>query len=384
MLNSHINHTNRSSDRVRTLEASYYISEEALRQERYNIFLKTWQFACHASDLAQPGSFKTISIFDQNIILVRTLEGEIKAHFNVCPHRGHQLVQDEEKYGEKRAFTCGYHAWTFGLDGELLGARGIKSAENVEKSDIRLFPVRVDQLLDLVFVNLDQDAIPLNEFYPGLAEQMMEACPEVNDYVQYTIEGRSRVFQSEWQANWKVLIDNFLECYHCESAHPTFSDMLCIPDSVRNVYHHFTHEVTPLGKDPDKWPHPVNLEHDLTESHFWYLFPNTAIGRAAGVPNFYISRFEPNGPDNAMRSTIVLRPPEWPDEDAPRRAKLRSDWSASSVGPEDQALCEQVQKGMHQIGFQQGWYINVPDEHNISEHAIRYFHDLYLDWMGAE
>ena len=381
MTPSQINHTNRSSDRTRTLDASFYISDDALRQERTSIFFKTWQFACHISDLAEPGAYKTISIFDQNIILVRTLEGEIKAHFNVCPHRGHQLV---EGCGEKRAFTCGYHAWTFSLDGALLGARGLKSAENVEQPDIRLTPVRVDLLLDLVFVNLDPDAIPLDEYYPGLAEQMMAACPESREYVQYSLRDGQKVFRSDWQANWKVLIDNFLECYHCESAHPSFSDMLCIPDTVRNVYQHFTHEVTPLGKDPAKWPYPIDLEHDIHESHFWFLFPNTAIGRAVGVPNFYISRFEPNGPDQSIRSTIALRPPEWPDEDAPRRAKLRTEWSASSVGPEDQALCENVQKGMHQLGFQKGWYISVPDEHNVSEHALRYFHDLYLELMGAD
>ncbi|MEM8861370.1 MAG: aromatic ring-hydroxylating dioxygenase subunit alpha [Chloroflexota bacterium] len=378
MLTQPFQHSNQSSDRIRTLDARYYISEEALAQEKYNIFFKSWQFACHTSDLPKPGSYQTISIFNQNIILTRTLEGEIKAFFNVCPHRGHQLI---EGCGERRAFTCGYHAWTFGLDGALLGARGMKSAENVRKSDIGLFPVRVDLLLDLVFINLDPEAIPLNEYYLGLAEQMMAAAPEVRDYIQYSIDGERKIFRTEWNANWKVLIDNFLECYHCESAHPTFSNMLCIPDSVRNVHHHFTHEVTPLGKDPDKWPHPVNLEHDILESHFWYLFPNTAIGRAAGVPNFYISRFEPDGPNQAIRSTIALRPPEWPDEDAPRRARLRSEWSAATVGPEDRALCESVQKGMHQIGFQQGWYITVPDEHNVSEHAIRYFHDLYLDMM---
>ncbi|MFT5197172.1 MAG: phenylpropionate dioxygenase-like ring-hydroxylating dioxygenase large terminal subunit [Cellvibrionaceae bacterium] len=374
-------HTYQSSGRVRSLDASYYINEEALKQERYSLFFKTWQFACHAADLAEPGSYQTISIFDQNIILVRTLEGEVKAHFNVCPHRGHQLV---EGCGEKRAFTCPYHAWTFGLDGELLGARGMKSAENVEKSDIGLFPVRVDQLHDLIFINLDPDAIPLNDYYPSLAEQIKEACPEVRDYVQYSRDGVKLKYPSEWNANWKVLIDNFLECYHCESAHPTFSDMLCIPDSIRNVYHHFTHEVTPLGRDPEKWPHPVNLEHDIAESHFWFLFPNTVIGRSAGVPNFYISRIEPNGPDKAIRTTIALRPPEWSDEDAPRRARLRSEWSVSTVGPEDQALCENVQRGMHQLGYQQGWYITTPDEHNISEHAIRYFHDLYLDMVSAD
>jgi len=293
-----------------------------------------------------------------------------------------------EGSGKQRAFTCPYHAWTFGLEGELLGVRGVnthnvKSQLGVDRSKICLFSVHVEQLLDFVFVNLDPDAQSLAEFAPGLAEQLLEACPEAHTYERFFIDETQKTFSSEWDANWKVLIDNFLECYHCETAHPTFSDILCIPDTVRNVYQNFTHEVTPLGPDPERWPHPINLEHDLTESHFWFLFPNTAIGRAVGVPNFYISRFDPLSPERTVRTTTLLRPAELPDDDAPRRARLRSEWSINSVGPEDKALCENVQRGMHQLAFKQGWYINDPDAHNISEHALRYFHERYLDEMSV-
>ncbi|MEM7130735.1 MAG: SRPBCC family protein [Chloroflexota bacterium] len=87
-------------------------------------------------------------------------------------------------------------------------------------------------------------------------------------------------------------------------------------------------------------------------------------------------------PDQTTRTTTLLRPAEWPDADAERRIRLRSEWSRNTVGPEDQALCENVQRGMHQLGFQQGWYVNDPDAHNISEHALRYFHERYLALMN--
>lgn len=149
--------------------------------------------------------------------------------------------------------------------------------------------------------------------------------------------------------------------------------------NIRPIHHNFTHEITPISTDPEKWPHPINPEHDVMEAHFWFLFPDTAIGRAAGVPNFYISRFDPLTPDTALRSSLYLMPAELPD--APRRMRLRSEWSASTVRIEDKTLCESVQRGMHQQGFQQGWYITDPNAHNISEHALRYFHELYLPAM---
>ena len=112
-----------TSDRDRILSAKYYIDDDVLQQEKQNLFFKQWQFACHAQSLQEPGAYQTVSIFDQNIIIVRTKSNEIKAFYNVCPHRGHQLVEGQ---GQKRAFVCPYHAWTYSLEGALLGARGVK------------------------------------------------------------------------------------------------------------------------------------------------------------------------------------------------------------------------------------------------------------------
>ena len=377
MIESPIQTTPPLSDRTRTLGAKYYTREDILALEKEHLFFKHWQFVCHSAELAEPGAYKTVTIFDQNIILTRTKSGDIKAYFNVCPHRGHQLVE-EGSSGTKRSFMCAYHAWTFALDGKLLGARGVHDETGVDKSQICLFNVRVDQLVDFVFVNLDPNAVPLNEYYPGLAEQLSEVAPDIREYKPIVRANSDEVTRpSHWNANWKVLLDNFLECYHCETAHPTYSKKLCVPATLRDVHEHYTHEVTPLSPEPSDWTHPVHLENDTLESHFWFLFPSTVIGRSAGVHNFYISRIDPISAEKTTRTTTAIMP-EWPDADAPNRAKLRYERGAIT-GEEDQALCESVQKGMNQIGFREGWYINDPDAHNISEHALQYFHDLYLE-----
>lgn len=381
MINSLISHHNGSIENIRTLPASYYTSEAVLNQEKRSLFYKHWQFVGHVAQIPTPGDYITVTIFDQNVILSRAKNNEIKAYYNVCPHRGHQLVE-EGSSGKKRAFTCPYHAWTYSLDGKLMGARGVHDATGIKKSDICLFDIRVATLVDFIFINFDPHAQPFHEFYPGLEAQLRQADPRIESYHPIYPENNGKEMRkSYWNANWKVLIDNFLECYHCETAHPSFSKKLCIPATERQVHEHFTHEITPLSPEPEDWTHPINLEYDTAESHFWFLYPNTAIGRAAGVPNYYISRFDPLTAETTTRATIAIMP-DWSDPDAPNRAKLRLE-AGKQTGEEDQALCESVQKGMHQLAFAQGWYINDPDAHNISEHALQYFHDLYLRDMAG-
>ena len=381
MLKAMDHNKNESTPRARILAADYYISSEILKKEKKELFFKTWQYACHAKELSKPGHFTTVSLFDQNIFLIRISEDEIKAYYNVCPHRGHVLLEGK---GHRRIITCPYHSWAYTPDGKLIGARGIDSAPTVEKSNICLFSVKVDQILDFLFINLDPEAVPLNEFAPGLAEQILQACPDILSYqpTNDVNEGFHNDYQCE--SNWKVMIDNYLECYHCETAHRSFKDMMDIPLSKFNIHENYTFQVAPSAMKPDNKAFPLNLEHDVTTGHFWFLFPNTTLGQFPGVPGFYISRFDPLTPDSTNRVTTSLVPETMPDDDAVRRDKLRAEWNVNVVSAEDKILCENVQRGMHQKGFTAGWYITDPNAHNISEHAMRYFHDLYLQVMNSE
>ncbi len=365
--------------RTRVLAGNYYTSSEILEREREQLFFKHWQYACHSAELPQVGSFKTFAIFDQNIILVRIRDDEIQAFYNVCPHRGHRLV---EGAGHKRAFVCPYHAWSFSLDGKLLGARGATNSEVINTADICLFPVRTEQLLDFVFVNLDAEAKPLHEYAPGLADQILTSVPDIMSYRPAQDSSEEFGHSYHCRANWKVMIDNYLECYHCETAHKTFNDMMDIPASKFTLHTNYTFQVAPTAMKEKNNAFPLNLEHDVTVGHFWFLFPSTVLGQFPGVPGFYISRFDPLTPHETNRITTNLVPKEMPDPDAVRRDRLRAEWTADIVSVEDKALCENVQLGMRQRGFQAGWYVTEPNAHNISEHAMRYFHDLYLDAMG--
>lgn len=362
-----------NSDRQRTPNATYYISDDVLGAERETIFFNSWQFAGHISQVASPGDFVTTSIFDQNILIVRGQDNEIRAFYNVCPHRGHQLVEGE---GNKRVITCPYHAWTFGLEGNLRGLKKGANTATPDRAEVCLSSIRVDQLAGFLFVNLNPDAPTLAEFAPGLEEQILTTCPELPDLVLE--EGAALGHTYECGANWKVLLDNYLECHHCGPAHDSFNDMMDIANSKFELFENYTYQIAPTAQKTESKAFPLDLEHDVTVGHFWFLFPNTVFGQFPGTRGFYISRFDPVTPDLTQRRTLSLITAEPTDLDMMRRHKLRSDWSVNVVSQEDRALCENVQRGMHQRGYQQGWYITDPDEHGISEHAMRYFHDLYL------
>lgn len=358
----------------RPLRATYYTDQAVLAHEREHLFFRTWQFAGHSGQVPEPGQYITLSLFDQNLILIRGHDGEIRGFYNVCPHRGHRLLEGE---GRCQQIVCPYHAWTYLLDGRLKGARGRQRS----RDEIRLSPVRVEMLLDFIFINLDPDAAPLAEWAPRLAQQMLQHCPDLPLY-RPAGDGQALGHSYHCRANWKGMVENYLECYHCETAHPTFRDMIDIPASRFAMHDGYTFQAAPTAMRAETRAFPLDLTHDVTTGHFWWLFPNTMLGQFPGVPGFYVSRLDPLNPDETARITTTLVPPTWPDADAPRRDRLRAEWTEHVVSPEDKALCEAVQQGMHQRGFDQGWYVIAPDAHNISEHAMRHFHALYLAAMG--
>lgn len=363
----------------KTLSAKFYTEPEAMAAEIRDLFYTTWQFVCHVSDLPESGDFYAFSLHGQDYFLVRTMEGDIRGYSNVCPHRGHRLV---EGTGNKSRITCPYHAWTFGLDGQLRGARGV--SRGVAQSQGRtLLPIAVDQILGLVFVNQSNTAVPLAEFAPGLEGQILRACPDIASYV--VVRGGAELGHTyQCRSNWKVMIDNYLECYHCQMAHPDFNEMMEIPDSRFSMFPNFTYQHAPTKMKAENRAFPLDLEHDVLVGEFWWLFPNITLGRFPGVQNFYISRFDPLEPGLTSRHTLSLEPAEPTDKGAVERGRLRSEWSTNVVSQEDRALCENVQRGMAQRGFEHGWYVTDLDNHGISEHAMRHFHDLYRDWAAAQ
>lgn len=368
---------NTHSDRLRALPARYYVDHEILAREREQLFFKTWQYACHISELDGPGAYVTTEIMGQNIFVVRDTDGDIKAYYNTCPHRGHRLVDGA---GQKRVIVCPYHQWSFSLDGKLRSLRAETSSEAPTKESICLSSVQVDRLLDFVFVNLDPEAEPIAEFWPGVEEHILKVCPDVTTYRLST--SATVIHQVDVAANWKIQIDNYLECQHCRQGHLSFADMLDITNQYHTLNKNHAYNFIPSSGKADNLAYPLDPQHDGMDMHFWFLFPNVGISQFAGPGNLSLFQWLPVSTDRAIRLSINLEVAEPTDPGMHERQEKRMIWGRDVLQPEDISFLLSVQEGMSQRCFQQGWYIIDWENQEFSEAMMRHFHDLYLMHMG--
>ena len=365
------------TDQLRTLPSRYYTEAAVLAREKEQIFFKSWQYACHVSELESPGAYVTTEILGQNVFVLRDKQGELRAFYNVCPHRGHKLV---EGAGRKKVIVCPYHQWSYTLDGNLLNSRTTPTSETPGEARICLHAVRVDRLLDFIFVNLDPDAEPVAEFWPGLEDHVLAANPDVKNYTRS--DSVSALHPVDLQANWKIHVDNFLECFHCRNGHESFCDMLDVPNQRQTLHKNYSYVFIPSSGKADNKAYPLDPEYDDMDLHFWHLFPNIGLAQFAGPGNLSISQWLPIGPNRAQRKITQLDVAEPTDPGMLERRELRTIWARDVLQPEDIGFIESVHQGMSQRCFEHGWYMIDPENEEISEVMLRHFHQTYLAHLG--
>jgi Rieske 2Fe-2S family protein len=194
-----------------SLEQPFYTSDEILRLEFERIFSQRWLFAGPAMLIPEPGDYILARILDESIIVVRGDDGNVRAHFNVCRHRGSHICL--EQTGRVKQLVCPYHAWVYGLDGKLLSAR--LTPDDFCKDDYGLDPVHVREEQGLLFICLADE--PRDSFDKPAAAMAEVFGPynlpnaKIAKHVRYDVK-----------ANWKLLRENFWECYHCVPNHPEY------------------------------------------------------------------------------------------------------------------------------------------------------------------
>lgn len=351
-----------------TLSARYYTSPEIFEREREAVFFRSWIYAGHAEDLREPGSYITTMVLDQNILIARGKDMTLRAFYNVCSHRAHELLKGA---GRAKVITCPYHAWSYHLDGRLRTARGSEKVESFDAAEFCLKPVQVEAFGPLVFVNLDPAAAPLAVQAGGLLDEIRHYCPE--------LDRLTKASSRSWtiRANWKVVVDNFLECYHCEPAHPAFAQLVDM-DTYRSTTHgiYSTH-VSRSGR-PDNKAYRFDPRDASQAAAFWFLWPTTTVNIAPGPPNMAMFYMKPLAPD--LTEEIVdfyyLSRKVDPDQQA------RIDYANDILQVEDNDICEAVQRGLNSRGYLQGRFIVDRDRTQISEHAVHHFHQLVAKALG--
>jgi Rieske 2Fe-2S family protein len=203
---------------LRTLPGTYYTDPAIFAAEQERIFEQMWFCALRGSDIATAGAFRTVQVGRENVLITRNAAGVARAFLNICRHRGATLCADDTG-SVKRTFRCMYHAWAYDLDGKLVAAPNLVRMPDIDRVEYGLRTVHVREWLGYVWVCLA--ATP-----PSFAESVQGACEErLGDLAaveRYGIDDLTvgRRIRYDVRANWKLIIENFMECYHCATIHP--------------------------------------------------------------------------------------------------------------------------------------------------------------------
>jgi phenylpropionate dioxygenase-like ring-hydroxylating dioxygenase large terminal subunit len=277
------------------LEQPFYLSEAIFEKDVESVFYQEWQMAGHVSEIAEAGDYFLFEMMKESIIIVRGSDGLVHALANVCRHRGSRVCI--EPRGNTKRFTCPYHAWAFNLDGSLFNARLL--GEEYDRSKLGLKPVAVEVFHGLIYVSLS-DA-------PASFDSMRADLDSV--LAPFALERTKIAYRESYpvRANWKLLVENYNECYHCTAAHPEFARS------------HVTHIAAERIER-------LNAEMRLRS-------------KAAGVPTDYFDRIgsaRPNGsPDYAYNRYSLFDGYLTGSEDGAALAPLLGDVTAYDSGASD-------------------------------------------------
>src|SRR6516165_728390 len=194
-----------------SLDRDYYVSDDVFEPEKDRVFLRNWWYVGHQSQLPAPGDYLTIELLGESIIAVRDTAQSIHAFYNVCRHRGSRICTNGR--GNVQRFICPYHQWAYDLTGQLI--RAPQMPPDFSRELFGLKEIHAEVWHGLVFVNLfDTEVIPL-------AQSMADMR---SSFDTYDITGAkvacSKIYQV--RANWKLVMENFVECYHCGGSHAEF------------------------------------------------------------------------------------------------------------------------------------------------------------------
>ena len=317
--------------RTETLPYSWYVDPDIAAAERERIFRASWQYAGHVGELDGPGSMFPTQVGGLPVVVVQDRDGTLRAFLNVCRHRGTVLVDEPQTRG---TIQCPYHAWTYGLDGTLRGAPRSKDEPGFDASCLGLVPVQVDTWGPFVLVNPDLDA-------PGL-EVALGSLPEVvaaNGLDVDALRFHHRV-SYEIQANWKIAIENYLECYHCQLNHPGFVKLIDEQRQRMEVDGLRLSQFPPIHPDAYTDAAPYDVSDSVPTAQYHILFPAMKFNVNPGRPNLSIGPMWPLATD---------RTAAWFDyffaagtDEAWIEELLEFD---DQVGAEDTGLVEAVQRG---------------------------------------
>jgi choline monooxygenase len=358
---------------ARTLPAWAYTDAAHFGREVAAVFHRSWQYAGAMSQLARTGDFLTVDVAGQPVAIVRDEDGSLRGFHNACRHRGHPILAGA---GCVQRLVCPYHAWSYGLDGRLRTARGAEGSPAL--ADVALAPVRVEVLAGkFVFCNLDPDAVPLATLAAGLVAELRNEIPDFDrlDRVERAppTDGRIAPSGPVIRANWKVVVDNCLECNHCRPIHPAFVRLIDMKGFRTRSHPHWASLKGELAE-----PSPVPASARNRSYRFWWLWPSTYFEMSpGGAHGVTVGSTQPVDVGTSM--------PGRSDRYGVPGAPLFEPrgYGDMNLVPEDYAAMEAVQRGLHSLGYGRGHYNIDPAEGETNEATLHRFHQLLVEALAT-
>jgi phenylpropionate dioxygenase-like ring-hydroxylating dioxygenase large terminal subunit len=335
-----------------TLPSRFYTEARFLDLERERVFGRAWQLVGREDRVASPGRYFTAEVAGEPVLVARGADSRLRALSNVCRHRAGPVAAGE---GSCQAFRCGYHGWSYALDGRLLNTPEFDGVEDFRKEEERLPEFRLESWLGLLFVNLDAAAPPLGETLEDLPGRLASR----------GLETMRPAGRKDWtvECNWKVYVDNYLEGYHIPIVHPSLMKELDYARYVTETRRRYSLQHSPIR---ESGPGRLRRSAEEAEALYFWIYPNLMLN--VYPDNFSTNLILPLGHERTL--TVFewfCRSPEKPEvSEAMRRAIEFSD----EIQLQDIAICEAVQKGLKSRTYDRGRY-SVR-----RENGVHHFHSL--------
>jgi phenylpropionate dioxygenase-like ring-hydroxylating dioxygenase large terminal subunit len=405
-----------------------YYSREFAQKEWDGLFTRTWQIAGMSAQLPEPGSVFTHEIGNESILFLKDEQGQIKAFYNVCPHRGNRLVPKGQTKVARR-LVCAYHSWSYGLDGKVKHVRDVEDYATSPINTVELVPVRVEVLAGMVWFNMDDKAPTLREFLGVVADKLDS----------YQTDNWTRVLHmtAEVECNWKIIHDNFNEAYHVLSLHRELGTH--IEDAYQETGYHIYNtghalmemkghlpSTTQQGKNvqfpldammsnwemkPEDFAgrarevraelqqkkrnlgqergyvHYEKLTDDqLTDYHHFTIMPNTVLTMSADGFQVLRPQPDPANPERCFFDHWFIMPPVPGQtevgtpcgmrafEPAPHEQFKHGEQSIGFVADQDLSVAVAQQKGLHSRGYRDSYLSKQEDR-------VRNYHEVINDYI---
>lgn len=347
------------------MPARWYTDAAFLELEKQKIFWKTWQPVGRVADVLRVGDFFTCELVGEPLVVVRTTRHELKAYFNVCPHRAAVVAHGR---GNRKSLQCKYHGWTYDLDGKLLRAPEFEGVKNWNPAEVCLKPVQATAWGPWVWVNLDMDAAPLGEVYGAIDAEIRQAGFKLDEMT--FVERRDYLID----CNWKVYVDNYLEGYHLPIAHPGLFREIDYDKYRVDTYKHYSKQYAPI-RDVDagdardrRYVRSGEAEEDAL---YYWVFPNVMLN--VYLDNTSINIILPVGHDKTL--TIF----EWyfqaPGTGAGWESMQQVIAFSDEIQREDIELCEWVQRGLQSQAYERGRFSVA------RENGVQHFQALVHEFL---